>query len=63
MKDWRGILLHGGLGQWLFGTAVGWQVYVGLLLIWMAGCGVGMTIVTMITLQSKFHLKAKLEVY
>jgi hypothetical protein len=56
-KCWRRILLQGGLGQWLFGTATRWQIYVGLLVIWMAGCGVGMTIVTMITLQSKFHEK------
>jgi hypothetical protein len=57
-KGWVGILLQGGLGHWLFGTATGWQGYIGLLVIWMAGCGVGMTIVTMITLQSKLHVQA-----
>lgn len=38
----RMVLRQGGLGAWLFGTWVGWQVWVGLLVFWVGGCGFGL---------------------
>lgn len=36
------VLRQGGLGAWLFGTWAGWQVWVGLLVFWVGGCGFGL---------------------
>lgn len=33
---------RGGLGHFLFGTSIGWQVYVGLLVFWVGGCQFGL---------------------
>ena len=33
---------RGGLGQFLFGTSIGWQIYMGLLVIWVGGCQFGL---------------------
>ena len=35
------IFQKGGIGQFLFGTAVGWRVYLGLLIFWVGGCQFG----------------------
>ena len=32
---------RGGLGQFLFGTAIGWQVYIAILVFWVGGCQFG----------------------
>jgi len=40
--SWKMVLRQGGLGKWLFGTWVGWQVWVGLLVFWTGGCGFGL---------------------
>ncbi|KAL5113671.1 hypothetical protein ACEQ8H_008458 [Pleosporales sp. CAS-2024a] len=37
-----GILSQGGLGHFLFATWAGWQVWVGLLVFWVGGCGFGL---------------------
>ncbi|KAI4718427.1 hypothetical protein E4T48_05302 [Aureobasidium sp. EXF-10727] len=37
---WR-IFQKGGIGQFLFGTAVGWRVYLALLIFWVGGCQFG----------------------
>lgn len=36
------LFTRGGLGNFLFGTSVGWQVYVGLLVFWVGGCQFGL---------------------
>ncbi|GME26152.1 Myo-inositol 2-dehydrogenase [Neofusicoccum parvum] len=42
-SSWRRVLLRsGGLGNFFFGTWAGWQVYVGLLVLWVAGCAFGL---------------------
>jgi hypothetical protein len=38
----RGIWSQGGLGGFLFGTWIGWQVWVGLLVFWVGGCQFGL---------------------
>ncbi|KAH8700066.1 hypothetical protein GQ44DRAFT_778927 [Phaeosphaeriaceae sp. PMI808] len=38
----RGIFTQGGLGHFLLGTWTGWQVWVGLLVFWVGGCGFGL---------------------
>jgi len=35
------LLQRGGVGQFLFGTDVGWRVYVALLVFWVGGCQFG----------------------
>ncbi|KAH7057046.1 hypothetical protein B0J12DRAFT_402285 [Macrophomina phaseolina] len=35
-------VVRGGLGNFFFGTWLGWQVYVGLLVFWVAGSGFGL---------------------
>ena len=37
----RRIFQKGGIGQFLFGTAVGWRVYIALLVFWVGGCQFG----------------------
>ncbi|KAF2001927.1 hypothetical protein P154DRAFT_521384 [Amniculicola lignicola CBS 123094] len=39
---WRGIWKQGGLGGFLFGTWLGWQIWVGLLVFWYGGCSFGL---------------------
>jgi hypothetical protein len=38
----RGLLSQGGLGHFLFGTWLGWQLWVGLLVFWVGGCSFGL---------------------
>lgn len=35
------IFQKGGIGHFLFGTAVGWRVYIALLVFWVGGCQFG----------------------
>lgn len=51
-NGWKGILLDGGLGRWLFSSAVGWQFYVGFLVLWLGGCGIGLILLNRIILLS-----------
>jgi hypothetical protein len=37
----RRIFQNGGIGQFLFGTAVGWRVYIAFLVFWVGGCQFG----------------------
>ncbi|KAF2193518.1 hypothetical protein K469DRAFT_550019 [Zopfia rhizophila CBS 207.26] len=39
---WKGFWRQGGLGGFFFGTWMGWQVWVGLLVFWVGGCGFGL---------------------
>ncbi|KAF2097732.1 hypothetical protein NA57DRAFT_40103 [Rhizodiscina lignyota] len=41
-RGWKSIWREGGLGRFLFGTWMGYQVYVSLLVIWIGGCGFGL---------------------
>ncbi|KAF2468482.1 uncharacterized protein BDR25DRAFT_344220 [Lindgomyces ingoldianus] len=38
----RGVWRQGGLGGFFFGTWMGWQVWVGLLVFWVGGCSFGL---------------------
>lgn len=58
-KGWKGLLYGGGLGHWLFATAVGWQFYVGFLVFWLGGCAIGLILMNRIILLSTF-LKSSL---
>jgi hypothetical protein len=40
--DWKMIFRQGGLGNFLFGTWVGWQIWIGVLVFWVGGCGFGL---------------------
>lgn len=39
---WRGVWRQGGLGGFFFGTWMGWQIWVGLLVFWVGGCSFGL---------------------
>jgi hypothetical protein len=41
-RGWKGIWRQGGLGAFFFGTWIGWQVWVGLLVFWVGGCSFGL---------------------
>ncbi|KAG4032582.1 hypothetical protein MFRU_006g00520 [Monilinia fructicola] len=51
---WRWLLYSGGLGQFLFNTTRGWQFYVGVLVFWLGGCGIGLTVMNRIILWSGY---------
>jgi hypothetical protein len=38
----RGIWRQGGLGGFFFGTWMGWQIWVALLVFWVGGCSFGL---------------------
>ncbi|KZM25712.1 uncharacterized protein EKO05_0006046 [Ascochyta rabiei] len=40
--SWKMIFGPGGLGNFLFGTWAGWQIWIGLLVFWVGGCGFGL---------------------
>ncbi|KAH9861199.1 hypothetical protein IAQ61_010936 [Plenodomus lingam] len=39
---WRGFWRQGGPAAFFFGTWLGWQVWVALLVFWVGGCGFGL---------------------
>ncbi|OCK84661.1 hypothetical protein K432DRAFT_389366 [Lepidopterella palustris CBS 459.81] len=41
-SGWKKYFRNGGLGGFFFGTWMGWQIYVGLLVFWVGGCGYGL---------------------
>jgi hypothetical protein len=41
-KTFGGIWREGGLGGFFFGTWMGWQIWVALLVFWVGGCGFGL---------------------
>ncbi|KAF2203613.1 hypothetical protein GQ43DRAFT_389669 [Delitschia confertaspora ATCC 74209] len=41
-SGWGGIWRQGGLGGFFFGTWMGWQIWVGLLVFWVGGCSFGL---------------------
>lgn len=40
--SWRGFWRQGGPGAFFFGTWLGWQIWVGLLVFWVGGSGFGL---------------------
>lgn len=45
--------LGGGLGRWLFTSSLGWQFHIGFLVLWVGGCGIGLSIMNRIVLLSE----------
>ena len=54
LTGWRHCLYGGGFGQFLFTTPLGWQLYVGVLVLWLGGCQIGLTIMNRIILWSGY---------
>jgi hypothetical protein len=54
LTGWRALLYGGGFGQWLFTTQLGWAVYIGVLVLWLGGCQIGLTIMNRIILWSGY---------
>ncbi|KAG9246858.1 hypothetical protein BJ878DRAFT_250215 [Calycina marina] len=54
LTGWRGSLQGGGLGLWLFNTNLGWAFYIGVLVLWLGGCQIGLTIMNRIVLWSAY---------
>ena len=52
-RTWKGWLRNGGFGAWLFGTKLGWQVYVGFLVLFVGGTGFELVMLNRIILWSK----------
>ncbi|KAH8816029.1 hypothetical protein F5884DRAFT_667214 [Xylogone sp. PMI_703] len=40
--SFKDLFYNGGLGYFLFQTHKGWRVYVGFLILWLGGCGIGL---------------------
>lgn len=49
----KGLFQGGGLGRWLFTTSIGWQFYIGFLVLWVGGCGIGLSLMNRIVLLSE----------
>ncbi|CZS96927.1 hypothetical protein WAI453_010244 [Rhynchosporium graminicola] len=47
---WRWLFYGGGIGQFFFNTVLGWQIYIGILVLWLGGCQIGLTILNRIIL-------------
>ncbi|KAH7135759.1 hypothetical protein B0J11DRAFT_479712 [Dendryphion nanum] len=41
-STFKGVMRQGGLGGFFFGTWLGWQIWVGLLVFWVGGCQFGL---------------------
>ncbi|TVY24719.1 GDP-fucose transporter [Lachnellula hyalina] len=54
LTGWRALLYGGGFGQWLFTTQSGWAIYIGVLVFWLGGCQIGLTIMNRIILWSGY---------
>jgi hypothetical protein len=52
--SWRRLVRHGGLGRFFFGTWAGWQFYVGFLVFWVGGCGIGLVLMNRFIFLSKW---------
>lgn len=53
-QGWRGIVYSGGCGQFFFNTALGWQLYIGILILWLGGCQIGLILMNRIILWSGY---------
>ncbi|KAH7346201.1 hypothetical protein BKA65DRAFT_272816 [Rhexocercosporidium sp. MPI-PUGE-AT-0058] len=54
LTGWRWLIYGGGMGQFFFNTSLGWQIYIGVLVIWLGGCQLGLTIMNRIILWSGY---------
>ncbi|KAI9742986.1 MAG: hypothetical protein M1818_003281 [Claussenomyces sp. TS43310] len=51
-RGFAGFFLEGGLGQWVFATWLGWQLYVSLVVLWCMAASVGLTLLNVLTLST-----------
>ena len=51
---WRRFIYGGGAGQFFFNTPRGWQIYIGILVLWLGGCQIGLTIMNRIVMWSGY---------
>jgi len=54
LTGWRWLVYGGGMGQFFFNTPLGWQIYIGILVLWLGGCQIGLTIMNRIILWSGY---------
>lgn len=54
LTGWKRFIYGGGAGQFFFNTPLGWQLYIGILVLWLGGCQIGLTIMNRIILWSGY---------
>jgi hypothetical protein len=54
LSGWRGVFQGGGFGQIFFATNLGWSVYIGILVLWLGGCEISLTVINRIILWSGY---------
>ncbi|RKF77169.1 putative gdp-fucose transporter protein [Golovinomyces cichoracearum] len=47
---WKSWIYEGGIGHFLFNTSTGGQFYIGLLILWLEGCQIGLILMNRIIL-------------
>ncbi|EPE25269.1 hypothetical protein GLAREA_01181 [Glarea lozoyensis ATCC 20868] len=57
LTGWKYFVYGGGFGQWLFTTPTGWTFYIGVLVIWLGGCQIGLTVMNRIVMWSAYLLE------
>jgi hypothetical protein len=57
LTGWKYYVYGGGFGQWLFTTPLGWTFYIGVLVIWLGGCQIGLTVMNRIIMWSAYLLE------
>ncbi|KAI9054266.1 hypothetical protein LZ554_001434 [Drepanopeziza brunnea f. sp. 'monogermtubi'] len=50
LTGWRWLIYGGGMGQFFFNTPLGWQIYIAVLVFWLGGCQIGLTVMNRIIL-------------
>lgn len=50
LTGWKALLWGGGIGQFVFTTSIGWQLYVAILVLWLGGCEIGLILMNRIIL-------------
>ncbi|EPQ65515.1 Bgt-3057 [Blumeria graminis f. sp. tritici] len=51
---WKGWLHNGNCGKFFFNTPLGWHLYVGILVLWLGGCQIGLILMNRIILWSGY---------
>ncbi|CAL3969550.1 unnamed protein product [Diplocarpon coronariae] len=54
LTGWRWLVYGGGMGHFFFNTPLGWQMYIGVLVFWLGGCQIGLTVMNRIILWSGY---------
>jgi len=54
LTGWRWFIYGGGAGRFFFNTPLGWQMYIGILVLWLGGCQIGLTVINRIILWSGY---------